>query len=156
MRVGAPSPTIRPMTSSENGCAPYETSVAFAESAMSLRESTSVPSRSKTMRRRLEATSSFCPVFGERSWRFPDLDAHHGKTLAGGVLENEPGDALDGRVAVEEIDRLAQLLQGLQERIVAPEHHPVIELLVDPPLDSALDVAEVADHVASVERRGSN
>ena len=33
-----------------------------------------------------------------------------------------------------------------------PQQHPVIELPVDPALDNALDIAEIADHVAVVER----
>ena len=57
-------------------------------------------------------------------------------------------------IAVEQIHRLAQLLERRDERIVVPQQHLVIELLVDPALDDALDVAEVADHVAVVERAG--
>jgi hypothetical protein len=37
-----------------------------------------------------------------------------------------------------------------------PEDHLVIEVPVDPPLDHALDVAEVDDHVAVVERIGAD
>ncbi len=68
------------------------------------------------------------------------------------MVEDEAGDALDGRVAVEHVDRLAELPKRGDERIVVTEQHPVIELRVDPPLDDALDVAEVAHHVAGIQR----
>ncbi len=48
--VAAPSPTIRPIASSERRGAPDSSSTRFAASARSRRESTSVPSRSKTTR----------------------------------------------------------------------------------------------------------
>ena len=63
---------------------------------------------------------------------------------------------LDRRIAVEEVDRLAERLERRDQRIVMPQQHLVIELLVDPALDDALDVAEVADHVAVVERAGAD
>ena len=53
-------------------------------------------------------------------------------------------------------DRLAERLQRLHERIVVAQQHLVVELAVDPALDHPLDVAEVADHVAVVERAGAH
>ena len=47
--VAAPSPTMRPIASSGSGAQPHAASSALADSARSRRESTSVPSRSKTM-----------------------------------------------------------------------------------------------------------
>ena len=52
--------------------------------------------------------------------------------------------------------RLAELLQRRDQRIVVAQQHLVIELAIDPALDDALDVAEVADHVAAVERAGAH
>ena len=52
------------------------------------------------------------------------------------------------------LTRLAELLERGDQRIVVPEQHPVIELLVDPAFHDSLDVAEIADHVAVVERPG--
>ena len=45
---------------------------------------------------------------------------------------------------------------GFDQRIVVPQHHLVIELAIDPALDDPLDVAEVAHHVAAVERVGAH
>ena len=43
------------------------------------------------------------------------------------------------------------LEEGLDERVVMPEDHLVVELAVDPALDLVLDVAEVDHHVPRVE-----
>jgi hypothetical protein len=72
------------------------------------------------------------------------------------MVENEFGDALDGGVAVQNVDGLAELLERLHQGIIMPQQHLVIELFVDPSLHDTLDVAEVADHVAIVERARSN
>ncbi len=72
------------------------------------------------------------------------------------LVENQLGDPLHGGIAIEEIHRLAQLLQRRHERIVVPQQHLVIELGVDPSLHDSLDVAEIADHVAVVERAGAH
>src|SRR6187431_425937 len=69
-------------------------------------------------------------------------------------VENQLRDALRGGIAVEQVHRLAHLLQRSNERIVLPQDHLVIELLIDPALDDAFDVAEVSDHVAAVESGG--
>ena len=47
-------------------------------------------------------------------------------------------------------------LQRRDQRIVVPQQHLVIELAIDPALDDAFDVAEIADHVAVVERAGAH
>ena len=106
-RTGAPSPTIRPIASSESGPTPYATSVSFAESAMSRRESTSVPSRSKTTRWVDECRNSVSRhVLGERRWSLPHLHPDHRQAVGARVLENEPRDSLNGWVAIEQEHRL--------------------------------------------------
>src|SRR5260221_2544953 len=155
--VAAPSPTIRPIRSSGSELASQDSSKALAASAMSRRESTRVPSRSKTIRRNMafedvRSCSHLNAIFRKGRRRLPDLDAHHREALAAGVVEDQPGDALDSRIAVEQLHRLAQLLERFDERVVVAQQHLVIEFRVDPALDDALDVAEVADHVAIVER----
>ena len=47
-------------------------------------------------------------------------------------------------------------LQRPDERIVFAKNHLVIELAVDPSLDDALDVGEIAHHVAVVERAAAH
>ena len=71
-------------------------------------------------------------------------------------LEDQPGDALDRRVALEQVHRLAKRLERFDERIIAPQDHLVIELAIDPPFDDSLDVAEVHHHVAVVETVGAD
>src|SRR5712691_1687382 len=176
--VAAPSPTIRPMRSSGSRPAPHSTSSALAASAMSRRESISVPSRSNTIKRKRSLKTSerrarkarreevalrasralrsrWWPVFSKRSGRLPDRHAYDGQTLLFGLVIDQLRDALDRRVAVEQIHRLSELLQQDDERIVVPQQHLVIELLVDPALDDALDVAEIAHHVTVVQRAGA-
>src|SRR5436190_2485705 len=162
--VAAPSPTMRPIAASDCVAQPHVASSALADSARSRRESTSVPSRSKTMKlitrfqdltvphpQILRSSHFILQIFSVRSRRFPDLDAHHRQALAGGVLEDQARDPFDGRVALEQVDRLAELLERLDQRIVLAQDHLVIELAVDPAFHDPLDVAEVADHVARVE-----
>ena len=45
-------------------------------------------------------------------------------------------------------------MQRSYERVVLAQNHLVIELAIDPSLHDALDVAEINDHVARVERIG--
>src|SRR3990172_4510252 len=63
---------------------------------------------------------------------------------------------MQGEIAVEEKHRLAEVQKGRHQRIVLAQQHLVIELLVDPVLDHALDVAEVAHHIAAVELAGTH
>src|SRR5712664_1733224 len=91
------------------------------------------------------------PVFGERCRRFPHGYANDGQSLLHSLVEDQLRDAFDGRIAIEQIYRLSELLQRGDERVVVPEQHLVIELPVDPTFDDPLDVAEVTDHVAVVE-----
>ena len=59
---------------------------------------------------------------------------------------------LNGRIALDHEHGLPEPLQRTEQRVVFAEDHLVIELAVDPSFDDALDVGEVADHVAIVER----
>src|SRR5262245_41252909 len=95
-------------------------------------------------------------VGGPRRRRLPDGDAHDRKAVLARDLVAQAADPLDSGTTADYVDRLAERLQRLHERIVVPEDHLVIELAVDPSLDDALDVAEVDDHVARVERVGAN
>ena len=75
-----------------------------------------------------------------------------GRAGSGGVIVDDLRDMLDGGIRVYEEDGFPECLQGRHERVVTAQDHLVIDRLVDPALDDALDVAEVADHVAIVER----
>lgn len=59
---------------------------------------------------------------------------------------------LNRRVALHNEDRLAELLERPDERVVFAENHLVIQFAVDPSLHHPFDVGEIADHVATVER----
>jgi hypothetical protein len=72
------------------------------------------------------------------------------------VIEDQPRDPLDGRIAIDDENRLAELLKRCHQRIIVSQDHLVIELPINPPLDDALDVAEIADHVAVVECAGAH
>ena len=90
----------------------------------------------------------------KRRRRLPHRDSDHRQSLLARLIEDQPRDALDSRIAVDDEDRLAELLERRHQRIVVAQDHLVIELAIDPALDDPLDVAEVADHVAVVERAG--
>ena len=81
--------------SSDSGAAPHDSSSALAASAMSRRESTSVPSRSKTMRSNSDCGGSRArlrlsrAVFGERRRRLPDRHADDRQPLLVRVVENQ-------------------------------------------------------------------
>jgi hypothetical protein len=51
------------------------------------------------------------PIAREAIRRLPQLRLDHGKALAERVVENEPGDVLGRGIHVDQIHRLAQLLQ---------------------------------------------
>ena len=68
------------------------------------------------------------------------------------LVVDQPGDALHGGIALEQVHRLTQFLERLHERIVAAKNHLVIEFAIDPAFDEQLDLREVDDHVAAVER----
>ena len=108
-------------------------SSALAESARSRRESTSVPSRSKTKRRIAHSA-----VLGERRRRLPHRHSHDRQALLARVVGRSAARCVrrsDCSRAV--IHRLAELLQGHQ-RIVMAQQHLVIELAIDPPLTMRL------------------
>ena len=56
-------------------------------------------------------------VLRVRGRRLPDFDAHHRQALLAGVVENQSCDSLDGRITVDEIHRLAEFLERLDEWI---------------------------------------
>ena len=68
------------------------------------------------------------------------------------VVVQQFGDMLHRGIALHDEHRLAQALQRCDERVVFAKNHLVVELAVDPPFDNPLDVGEIADHVAVVER----
>ena len=72
------------------------------------------------------------------------------------MVKDEARDPFDGWVTIDDEDRLAQLLQRLDQRIIVTEDHLVIELAIDPLLDDQFDVAEITDHVPRIERVGPN
>src|SRR5690606_37533541 len=87
-----------------------------------------------------------------RRRRLPHADRDDVDPQLPALIENQLRNPLDRRIALEDVDRLAQLLQRLHQRIVVPEDHLVIQLAIDQPLDDPLDVAEVGNHVPVVER----
>ena len=93
-------------------------------------------------------------VCRERRRRLPHAHRHHVETLVAGHVEDQLGDALDGRVALELEDRLAERLERRDERVVVAQNHLVIELAIDPALHEPLDVRKIGDHVARVEPIG--
>jgi len=68
-----------------------------------------------------------------------------------GLQVDELGDALSGRVHVQQKIRLLQLLKRRQDRVVFMQDHLVIEIVVDPRLHHPLDLAEINDHAQSIE-----
>ena len=76
--------------------------------------------------------------------------------MAFGLIEDQLRNPFDGRVAIEKVDWLSQLLERSDQRIVVAQDHLVIQLSVNPAFDDALDVAEIAHHVPAVERTGSD
>src|SRR3954471_24928784 len=104
----------------------------------------------------VDPASLLTRVAGERGWRFPDRDAHHWKSGADAVVEDDLRDMLHSGIGINEKDGLSERLEGGDERVVAPKYHLVIDRLIDPALDDTLDVAEVADHVAIVECAGAH
>src|ERR1051325_3985945 len=149
---------MRAMASSSSARPPHQTIRMLAASARSRRESTSVPSRSKTINesltqhsRRVATCLASAGVVSERRGRLPDPYPDDAQAVFDGVVVNQSRDPFDGRIAVEEEHGLAELLEGLDERIVAPQQHLVIERVVDPPLHRGFDVAEVAHHIPAVE-----
>src|SRR5438093_3051360 len=115
-----------------------------------------VPSRSNTYSENGKARRLLGCELGERRRRLPHFHPDDREALLFRVFEDETRDAFDGRIAVEQKDRLAELSKRRHERIVVSQQHLVIELLVDPAFDHAFDVAEVADPVAIVEYSGAN
>ena len=118
--VAAPSPTMRPIAASDSGRAPHAARSAFADSARSRRESTSVPSRSKTMRRitnsdrgsRIRRSAVHpAPYSANDVGVSQTLTRTTGRPWPRGVVEDQARDPLDGRVAVEQVDRLAERLE---------------------------------------------
>src|SRR5262249_34731080 len=170
--------------SSGSDFAPHSTSSALTALARSVRESINVPSRSNTIRRdgcrvlgagcwvlvpgalctilgamhgtrRYARYGELCTVLGERRRRFPDCDPHDRHARFPRLIEDQLRDALHGRITVDDVDRLAELRERRDERVVVAQDHLVVELAIDPALHDALDVAEIADHVAVVERAGA-
>jgi hypothetical protein len=93
-------------------------------------------------------------IFGERSWRFPDRDADDRHAGFAGLIEDQFGNAFHSGVAVNDENRFAKLFERGDKRIIVPQNHFVIQLAIDPPFDNTLDIAEVADHIAIIERAG--
>ena len=68
------------------------------------------------------------------------------------MLEDQLGNVLHGRIVVADEHRFAERTERFQQRVVAPQDHPVVELPVDPSLDDALDLSEITDHLPIVQR----
>jgi hypothetical protein len=130
----------------------------LAASAMSRASRRSVPSRSNTTSRkapvRPDRSSVIRPCRKRTARRLPHPHANHAETLVSGIVENQLRDLFDGRIAVDQEHRLLQILERLDERVVTPEDHLVVDLAIDPRLHDPVDIAEIADHVAAVEHVG--
>ena len=98
----APSPTIRPIASSVSGVPPRSAISWLAESARSRRES---------IERAVEIEDDQRGVGGPRGRRFPDGDTRDRQAVLARDVEDQPRDALGGRIAVEQVHRLAERLQ---------------------------------------------
>jgi hypothetical protein len=72
------------------------------------------------------------------------------------MVEDEPSDTFDSRVAIDDEDGFAERLQRRDERIIMAKDHFVVQLAIDPAFDDALDVAEVTHHIAIVQRAGAH
>src|SRR5437016_6750719 len=92
-------------------------------------------------------------VAGETGVRLPQLHFDDGEALLGRDLEEQPGDVLGRRVDVHHVERLALLAEQGEYRVVLVQQHLVVEVLVDPAADGALEAAEIEDHAQRVERR---
>ena len=93
------------------------------------------------------------PVCGERVLRFPQRHLDDRQIVAHRVLEDHLGDVLGGRVHVQFHERFALPPQFRDHRIVAVQKHAVVECLVDPGAEDALDGCEIHDHAERVEDR---
>src|SRR5262249_52902387 len=99
------------------------------------------------------STSLLSPVRRVAVIRLPKLHLHYRKPLSRREVEDELGDVLSRRVYVHDEQRLALLLEKGQSGIILVQQHLVIEMLVDPAADDALDLGEIADHAEIVEIR---
>src|SRR4051794_8777324 len=72
----------------------------------------------------------------------PEHDLDDRQSGLDGPLIDEAGDILGGRVLVHDEDALAVLPEDGEDRVVAPQQHVVIEVVVDPALDLGLDLDE--------------
>src|SRR6516165_1016920 len=88
-------------------------------------------------------SGGWAAVSGVGGVGFPQADFDHRKTLAGGVVEDQPCDVLGRRVDVEHEHRLALGLQERKHRVVLVQEHFVIQGLIDPAADHALESREI-------------
>ena len=91
------------------------------------------------MAKHFGVSQSFTSTIGTGSSSFVDL------------FVDQPGDVLGRGILVEQVERLAHLLEHRHDRVVAVEEHPVVEVVVDPGAHGRLDVGEVDQHPAVVE-----
>src|SRR5262245_7477692 len=87
--------------------------------------------------------------------RFPQLALDDGKAATGGKFVDQAGEVFGGGALLHQKQWLALLSQDGDERVGLLQDQAVIELLVDPAADDALDLGEVEHHAAGVERRRS-
>ena len=71
-----------------------------------------------------------------------------------GLFVDEAGQVFGGGVVVDQVGVLAEGLDGLGEGVVAAQDHAMVQILIDPGLHAAADVAKVGDHSHFVERVG--
>ena len=86
--------------------------------------------------------------------RFPEADFNDRHALLAGDIGDQLGDVFRRRIHVQQIHRLALLFQDRHDRVVAVQNHAVVEMIVDPAVDAALDLVEIDDHPLPVEALG--
>src|SRR2546428_4933797 len=67
------------------------------------------------------------------------------------MLKNHTRDIFSGGIEIDGYVRLVAISQMRNDRIVLAEDHLVIQLRVNPGLDSGLDLLKIDDHPARVE-----
>src|SRR5690348_10424303 len=95
-------------------------------------------------------------VSGEAIRRFPEPGFNDRETMIGGEIVNQLGDILGRRVGIHQEHWFAKLFQYGDRRIIAVQDHAMIEIVVDPTADHALDVAEIEHHAAMIKLLGLN
>ena len=83
--------------------------------------------------------------------RFPESGLDDGETVLLREFKDQASDILCGGILIQQVHWLVQLSEDWHHRVVPPEDHAMVQVIVDPAGHDLLDIREVDHHPSLIK-----